>query len=177
MRMDSGSRLKSLAGLASQTLSRYLSHARHCVAQDVGAALEPLSLLLRHLRLEDLAHAVPAEDAGQRKGDSVFRIVRANGNDRLLVAQDRLRDARRDHTNPKLARAGSFANRDICIADILLYAPAKFVAGLATLPEQLRYGRTRDTCRRPQEHLGRAVLSDHLRLHILRVHLQPAGYM
>src|SRR2546422_4360050 len=90
MRMDSGSRLKSLAGLASQTLSQSLSHARHCIAQDVGAALKPLSLLLRHLRLEDLAHAVPAEDAGQRKGDSVFRIVGANGNDRLDRKSTRL---------------------------------------------------------------------------------------
>src|SRR3989454_11914456 len=177
MRMDSGSRLKSLAGLTSQTLSRYLSHSRHRVAQDVGAALEPLSLLFRHLRLEDLAHAVPAEDAGQRKGDSVFRIVGANGNDRLLVAQDRLRDARRDHTNPKLARAGSFDNRDICVADILLHAAAKCIGGLAAVLKQARYARARDTRRRPQEHLGRAVLSDHLRLDIQRVHLQPAGYM
>src|SRR5437899_12781966 len=133
MRMDSGSRLKSLAGLASQTLSQSLSHARHGIAQDVGAALKPLSLLPRHLRLEDLAHALPAEDAGQRKGDSVFRIVGANGNDRLLVAQDRLRDAGRDHTNPKLARAGSFDNRDICVADILLHVSVKCISGLGTV--------------------------------------------
>ena len=33
---------------------------------ELGAGLKPLSLLLRQLRLEDLAHAV-AQDAGQRK--------------------------------------------------------------------------------------------------------------
>src|SRR3989442_5285661 len=124
MRMDSGSRLKSLAGLASQTLSQSLSHGRHGIAQDVGAALKPLSLLLRHLRLEDLAHAVPAEAAGQRKGDSVFRIVEANGNDRLLVAQDRLRADRRDLTHPQPDRAALVDKRDVLVTDILLHATA-----------------------------------------------------
>ena len=38
------------------------SHSRHRIPQDLGAVLKPLSFLLRHLRLKDLAYAVSTED-------------------------------------------------------------------------------------------------------------------
>jgi hypothetical protein len=84
----------------------------------------------------------------------------------VFVAQDCLGDARRDHTNPKLACTGSFDNRDIREADILLQASAKLVQGLTTLVEQLRYLFAPDACLRAQENLGGAMLSDDQRLDI-----------
>ena len=58
----------------------------------------------------------------------------------MLVAQDRLGDARRDHANPKLACASSFDNRDVGEADILLDTLAKRVQALAAFSSKSAIG-------------------------------------
>jgi hypothetical protein len=75
-----------LAALAGLALRWRLSDSRRRTPQDFGAALKSLSFLLGHIRLKDFAYALPAEHAGERNGDGIFRVVRADRNDGVLVA-------------------------------------------------------------------------------------------
>src|SRR5690348_9156238 len=103
--------------LASGTLPGRFNDSRDRIPQDVRAALESLPFLLRHFRVKYLAYAMAPEHAWKGNGDAVSKIVRSNRNDRAFIAQDCLSNSRRDHANPKLARAGSFNNRNICETD------------------------------------------------------------
>src|SRR5712691_3009784 len=63
-------------------------------SQPFGAALELRLLVGRHRRLEDADHATSTDDARQRKGYTVGRLVAGNREDASLVAQDRFRQPR-----------------------------------------------------------------------------------
>src|SRR5689334_14304846 len=100
-------------GWASGMLRRRWNDSCRRISQDIRTAPECLTFLFRHFRLQDLAYALPSEHAWKRNRDRVIRVVRADGDDRVLVAQDGLGDARRHHADPQLAGASPFDDGDI----------------------------------------------------------------
>src|SRR6185312_1586026 len=101
--------------------------------------------------------------------DAVGCAVAADRNDRALVAQHHLCDARRHHADAVLARIVAFDDGDVGVADILLDGLPRRLAGKAALLENLRRGHAGDARARPDEDLGRAVLAQHLRLDRYRI--------
>src|ERR1700730_4507958 len=118
-----------------------------------STAFECQPLLVRHIRVQNLDHAVPSDHAGKRKSNSKFLMEAADRDRRPLVADDDLRDPRRYDADAILARVIAFDDGDIGVADVLLEVGAKFSKISAGRLDELLHRYPRDACAPPQEYL------------------------
>ena len=132
--------------------------------QRVGAALQRLPFVVGKLRFKHLDHTFPADNARQRERDVIARVIGANRDRRPFIAQHDLRDARGNHADSVLTGANPLDNGDIRVTDLVLDIAAEFLAIVGLLLKQREYWRSGDTRRRPNEHLGRAMLSQNMRV-------------
>src|SRR6202022_4718499 len=96
-----------------------------------------------HGGLENPLDAGAPDDAGQRKRYAVRGVERTDGDHRMLVAQDDLRDPGANHADAVLARTGAFDDGDIGEAHFLLDA----------LPRDLGHRHSGDPRGGPEDYL------------------------
>src|SRR5690348_16617836 len=118
--------------------SALVRDAGHGFLQGLGTAAQRLLLLRGKAWLEAGRGAVPADDRRQRQCDAICRAVAADRNDRPLITQHQLGDARRHHADAVLARVVAFDDGDVGVADVLLDAAPRLLAGEAALLENVR---------------------------------------
>src|SRR5216684_6379478 len=100
-----------------------------CLANHPGALIEQLTFAVRHLRHDDPADTVVAQNTRQRDSCAETPVERPNRNHGMLIAQYDLCDPSRDYSNPKHAGAGPFNDRDVGITDFLLNLFFELVKG------------------------------------------------
>src|SRR5215510_603412 len=95
----------------------------------------------------------------------------------MFIAQHHLGNTRRDDADAILAGIVALDDRDIGVPHVVLEPGTKIFQPLATLFDQGSNRNAGDARRRPEEYLRGAVLADHLRVNVSRVHAKMPSEM